>query len=324
MLLMLILSNVSALTCPTYSCKTANQSFSMQQCIYAAGTSYFLSSCQSKIVPYCQPSITNSTCTTSPVQETTGISWPGEACTTDSNCKYGICYQFHCNGQDFAMACTISDQCNPGLYCNPSGTCAFQLEVGKTGCQSDSDCVNNAGCNGGKCISYFSLPAARPIDTCQGNLNLLCVNSICQTSTTGNFCGSLVNSFTGTCKTSSDCVSTMDSALKVTYNSQCLCSYSDGSSYCTQLPGDSQYSDYLKRLKTWLANDIVRQCNTQRRTSSQCINLYFDDSDSLLLMKFYVQDYPMIKNNDQCTQTIFFQEYWQLYRKLNEVQNESI
>ena len=312
---MFFLSTCTGLTCPSFSCKKSTDIFAVQQCIYSGPSYYSLSPCTNPIIPYCNPSLSNTLCTIPPSQSLSGTSWPGEACTQDSTCKYGVCFQSRCNSKSFSATCQVSDECNPGLYCSAKGICEFQLEIGAKGCTADSDCVNSAGCNAATCVQYFSLAPLSAVDVCQNNINLLCSFSTCASSGSGNVCGGTVTSFQNQCSSNSDCVSSVDPASKTTYLSQCVCAYSvASSSYCTLLPGDSAYASYLKGLGVWLSAAEARQCNTKRRMSTQCIQLYSKAANDLLMQRYYVQDYPMIKNNDNCTQAIFNQDYWELYR----------
>jgi hypothetical protein len=321
---MLFIFVAQGLNCPTYSCKLSGQNFNYQQCIYAGQSGYYISECTNGILPYCSPGQSNTTCTPVPAQSQLGVSWPGENCTSDANCAYGVCYNSTCNSLTYNMPCQTSDQCNPGFYCTSSLVCDFQIEVNKTGCNSDTDCVNKAGCNNGMCTEYFTLAPGTSVSSCINNINYLCRFATCNVSDSGPVCGSSVTSYNSTCQTSSDCVSSKDTVLGGTYQSGCLCSYSPGQanqtrSYCTQLPGDPNYSSYLMYLQKWLGTTRARLCNTSRRFSNTCISLHWGSSDStsLVLNQLYITYYPMIKNNDNCTQSVYFQDYWTLANQVS-------
>ena len=315
MLLMFMFIAAEGLSCPNFTC--SGEPHSYQQCIYSSKNSINLTPCTDPIIPYCQPSLSNTLCSTVPPASLFKTSWPGENCTLDLNCVYGVCYQSVCNAQNYGDSCLINDQCNPGLYCN-NKICDFQIEIGQSGCVWDYDCVNGAGCNSGICTQYFSLSPGTQIDSCVGNNNQLCQYLTCANAilnnNTGFFCTSQLNSFTMNCNNDGDCLSNNDPILNTTLNSVCKCSYGNSGSFCTQLPGDYEYSLYISNLTQW-ANDIAnRMCNTVRRFSSQCISLYWDSlsSKNLLLNQLFVMYYPQIKDNQDCTKLIYFQPYWQL------------
>ena len=319
---MFILQATAALNCSSYVCQT-NQNFLTQQCIYAGKGTYYLKTCKSSIVPYCPPIFSNSTCLPTPAKITTGVVWPGEHCKIDSDCKYGVCYQSVCNSKVFGMPCLVNDECNPGLFCSSnSNTCAFQLEAKEKGCTSDYDCVNGAGCNSGICVLYYSLKPTATVDTCINNFNNLCINALCFSIGSFSQCASSVTSYQGTCNVDSDCVSSNDPVVHANFTSTCKCALSNpGASYCTQLPGDNEFSLYIKSMKNWVQLAQIRMCNTVRRFSSQCITNYYSQANILLEYMNYVQSYPMIKNNAACTKKIYYQNYWRLVNE-NSLQNE--
>jgi hypothetical protein len=314
MLLMFLLPFSLSLQCPSYSCKLSSQQFSMQQCIFSNSSSLWLNPCSNPLLSYCPPSSKNSTCLPPPVSNPAAASFPGEPCSQDSDCVAGMCYQSRCNSQTFMGQCTSNADCNPGFYCNQAqSVCLFQLEINQTGCSSDFDCVNGAGCNFNVCVPYLTLLAGSPISQCTGNVNWLCGNLTCA-SFNGSFaCGGIVTRNTETCQKDSDCKSDLDPVLNVNYYSNCLCSYAKSpQTLCSLLPGDNMYQQYMSQMKMWVGNQLIRLCNTERRFSSQCISNYAGNRNQLLLNRYYVQLYPMIDNNEDCTQEIFNQQYWSL------------
>ncbi|CAG9327172.1 unnamed protein product [Blepharisma stoltei] len=330
-----LISYSSALTCPSYSCKTQAYSFQPQQCIYYQSNHYYLNPCQSKVVPFCQPTLglSNITCVNTPKPQLIGISLPGEMCTNDLSCDSGVCDNGICNSLNYLGNCTIHDECNPGLYCS-AGMCIFQLQVGQQGCTSDYMCINSAGCllntNGvGVCKPYYSIAAGTQIPSCTNNVNLLCSSGLCGTKAGVAYCAQSVASSTAlpmACQTNADCVSKADSSLGITFNSVCQCSYSPkGTAYCGLFPGDSAYAQYITSLKAWYTSNYPGLCNTVRRSHPQCIKTYLSaqNANQLILSQNYIASYSQIQQNDNCTQYVYNQNYWQLYREVNNPPHDS-
>lgn len=324
MLLMFLLSLASSLTCKNYYCKLQSEVFYPKQCISLSKSGYSLNPCinysKYSVTPFCQPSSWNSTCAAKPAEATSNIAWPGESCKVDQNCIYGMCIKGICNAQNLGMECSVSDQCNPGLYCK-SNKCAFQIEPDSSGCTSDYDCVNGAGCNFGICKNYFSIsPNNISLSTCDNNQNILCQNIVCGVINNQKLCGGNVISQIGPCQSSSDCVTSVDTDLKITYTSQCACTLGKSAQgLCTLMPGDVNYTTYTNNMKGWVGSNDIRKCNTVRRFNDQCISQNWDDYKVLLFSKYNALLYPEIAENEQCTKEIYNTYYWGLYEELNGV-----
>jgi len=302
-----------AITCPSYTCTSNSINLYKGQCIYASKSTLYLSPCKDSLIPYCSPSASNTTCIPNPQKSEKSTAWPGEKCSKDSTCAYGMCYKSRCNSQNFAMSCNIDDQCNPGLYCNlNTNTCAFLIQPLASGCTKSTDCVISSGCNFGVCIPYFNLTSGKELQTCQNNQNYLCQTQVCGTLNGKNVCGSEVTSFNGTCKSNSDCVSSFNKFLGYTIQSECKCSLEKAAAgYCTKLPGDQEYVDYIDDLKDWINSDEAKMCNTVRRFTDACLMIY-GDGESILQKKMFIELWPQIRNNEDCTKEIFNTKYWDL------------
>lgn len=325
-LLFLLSASNAALNCPKYQCKHDDLGFYLQQCLYFQQQTYYVQPCSSKVVSYCQPTsaFSNITCTQPPKLPFKGIAWPGESCFNDTSCAYGVCDNAICNSANFNNSCSVDDQCNPGLYCF-SGICSFQLQIGQLGCTSDTDCTNNAGClmnsNGvGTCTPYYSIPAGTLIPGCNNNVNTMCESGLCGSKNGQNYCAQSVSSAKAlpySCMQDTDCTSNPDTFLSMTFTSKCQCSYSPtGQSFCGLFPGDAPYQNYINSLKTWFNSTYVLQCNANRRTNPSCIHTYMDTQEAIALNYniSLAQYYPLIQQNDNCTQYVYNQAYWELFR----------
>ena len=310
---MLILASALAITCPSYTCASKSVNLYKGQCIYASKSAYYLSLCKDSLIPYCSPSTFNTSCTPTPKKSEKSSAWPGEKCSKDSNCAYGMCFESRCNSQNFAMSCNIDDQCNPGLYCNLyTYTCAFLIQPLASGCSKSTDCAVSSGCNFGICTRYYSLDSGQEVETCQNNQNSLCSSLTCGSLNGKSVCGSGVTSFNGTCNSNSDCVSSVDKVLGYRLQSECKCSFGkQAAGYCTKLPGDEEYKDYINDLKTWLYSEKAKMCNTVRRFTDECLMIY-GNGLSTLEEKMFIELWPQIKDNEDCTKKIFNTKYWEL------------
>lgn len=282
MIFLLSLLSLVASNCPIYRCKPQNISFEINQCISYNSTfnSYYLNPCSKSL--YC-PQISspgNSTCLlpTAQPQE----SWPGEECSIIVRCAYGECENSKCQGLLKGEACSVTDECSPGLYCAVTQTCSPQITVGNYGCSQDSDCVNNAGCNitdsGGVCVQYFSLAPNSAISNCTNQMNLICQSSVCSEIIDQFRCGEFVKSpgFTPLmCETDNDCLSTVDMTNNIRYQGNCECSYGfRGIKYCGIFPGDPVATSLIQQWNTWYNTESAQFCNSNRRNSFNCVRLY--------------------------------------------------
>lgn len=293
----LIASSFSAMTlssetssCPLYTCKLKDQLFEKNTCVFYTPTvtqpTYYVSTCTSVKTPYCQaPAQTNSTCEQSPPSPSVNA-WPGEKCTLASDCsnhaKHG-CVNSICVGSLSGENCFTNDDCNPGLRCF-NQQCVDQIHVGGTGCTSDYDCVNGAGCNLGTfpadsiCFPYFSINPHLPVGSCSSlNTSMLCNSGLCMEYEGVYECMNTLSSskkIPTQCTVDSDCVSTRDDYfVNGQLEGHCYCGYNPtGTSYCSLFPGDTPVKDNNEYLLDWLRSSQIDSCNTMRRLGSQCMS----------------------------------------------------
>jgi hypothetical protein len=223
-----------AQSCFIYRCNT-KLVLDQGQCAYFEGNSFLLETCDEGY--YCPASAsleTNFTCTPLP-SDTYNSSWPGESCNNDGDCAFGTCLSHVCFGQQELSFCTQHDDCNVGLRCYQN-RCEAQLEIGDAGCETDYDCVNNAGCTSSVCVEYFSLKE-RAFINCNGTepqYTHFCESGNCY----GTVCLAPLehdNSQPQQCYSDSDCVSsTYNEKEGLTYYSSCDCGYNNITSKLTR------------------------------------------------------------------------------------------
>lgn len=300
--------------CEIYRC---NSAFTMTtgQCVYFEGNSFILQACDEGF--YCPAEFgvkTNSTC----VQVSTSAyktAWPGESCNNDGDCAYGTCISHVCFGQQEYSFCSSHDDCNVGMRCNQN-RCVAQLDIGDTGCTTDYDCVNNAGCTGSQCVEYFSLKE-RAFVSCNGTepqYSNFCASGNCY----GTVClAPLEHTYSQPqeCYTDSDCKSlTYESKEGLTYYSSCECAYNKkATSYCSLLSGDDVYLDYLNFLKNWYSSKEVMKCNTARRLAPDCIEDVAGEhtSQKYLYLSLLALNYAQLQDSDHCVRNVYFYNYYE-------------
>jgi hypothetical protein len=114
---------------------------------------------------------------------------------------------------------------------------------------------------------------------------------------------------TNPCTTDSQCDSfpfTFNNAQK-TIGGKCECGLNkDRASYCIPMAGDAQHKDYTSELVKWLTSPNILRCNTDRRYTDDCVQTWYEPIDFYYwyVAETYATDYPKLKNNDSCVQTI--------------------
>ncbi|CAG9316793.1 unnamed protein product [Blepharisma stoltei] len=313
--------------CWSYQCKTNTTTFNSSTCIYpnTLYSTYVLNACTSSSTPYCPPiygTYQNSSCTTIP--DTTAVTnlYPGETCSANSMCASNNCTKAHCVGVSLNGTCTKHDYCGPGLRC-ASGTCKALLNINEVGCTTDYDCVPKAGCNitstGGVCVEYFSLPLSSVISNCtktkQGGYSNLCKSGVCLYTSLFSTKGTCSNAPTSVATTPQQCTSDSQCMGKTetnTYFTSCQCGMNpSGLSYCQPFYGDSPYLNYISSYRTFMWSEALDKCNTVRRFDDNCWKMTVGQNyTNLYVSKYQIENYPQLQNNDACTKTIYFSNYY--------------
>jgi hypothetical protein len=293
----------SAWACSSYTC--GNNTAGV--CSLLVNNTYYLNACSSGY----QCNLASSLCEAIPVE----LSGPGESCKTNSTCTSSYCKSSVCVGASTGQSCQGDISCNPGLYCRES-VCVAQLAIGKSGCASDYQCVNDAFCDGGTCTSYFSIDNYESVDSCLTYANWRCSSGACYNTAQGPACTPALPTFSSPpikCGSASDCISTADPQLGFRYSSNCSCSYTaTPSSYCEVLPGDAVYQGLILNLQSWLSSSSVSKCNTSRRFALTCISDVWSEGESLELQYYWMWTsyFPYVQNSLSCVRSVLATEYW--------------
>jgi hypothetical protein len=321
--------------CHKFGCGASND-FTDKQCIIPdeASDSLKLKVCKSSD-EYC-PSIESFTETAScqPVLPSTipdNSKYPGEYCEEDKDCKTNKCSDKACVGEDEGSECLDNFECKPTLRCGENGTCVKLLEVGSTGCASDYDCVNNAGCNNlaletnGTCVTYYSLKTGDKLGKCESGFNLLCTSLSCKTSSDTGAAGVCVDPDVSTtfpleCDQDSDCVS------KTGGLGTCTCGYNPlAKGYCELFYGDKPWQQVFE-LRRQMVSDTrySEKCHTEARHNDECIKTAKGTKfyNEYTVANQFAMSYPKIYGNDNCAKYIYNQDYWEAYRYIEDLEDD--
>jgi hypothetical protein len=307
--------------CSSFSCASISGGLLTQTCIYQEGSTYDLSICSDEYYYYCPPNLNNTVCTLPPTVSDINISYPGEPCTYDRNCLNSVCNSGTCQGVGLNAQCVDSSQCSPGFYCN--NTCKNLAELDYS-ClnqykqNDDSLCQYKLACHNGLCTKLSSLPSGTVVETCNNNINLMCVSSYCITNSSNiNICVDKTQT-NGTvpkqCTYNGDCLVGSGNMI---YSTICSCGYNPyANSYCGLASGDEDFVNLVSLMNQWLTSTNVTKCNTKRRLEPACINKYASQNLAINLTYFYQNyiNYPNIQENDQCIKTIYTSDYWNAYQ----------
>jgi hypothetical protein len=87
-----------------------------------------------------------------------GNLYPGERCTSNSQCMSGKCDTCRntCNGNFANEPCASNDECDVGLYCDLSSKCKPWKEISEE-CGDGVECASYLVCNNKKCVLPGSL-----------------------------------------------------------------------------------------------------------------------------------------------------------------------
>ena len=266
-----------------------------------------------------------------------------DPCGSSNQCKGSLtCDNGACNGFDEGDDCQYDYECNPGTYCKSTTfKCAKQLAIGDSGCEWDTDCVNNAVCKhgsasrldgsdllNGKCIAIHSLQDGEDPGMCGtvhfggfGHINAGCANFACATVDViqnRHICLPLWTTKTqGACVNHSDCAATSTyktNTFSYTEEDACKCgANTNGTAYCKQHIGDAvskPLTDLIK--KTEASPKLLTQCNTHARFSLNCKRrvLSNDDFNAFVTAKLNEQNYANIYNTEDCLIQVYAYKYW--------------
>lgn len=323
-LFLLLKFAVSSNTCPSYECKAQNQVFDDYTCSYydIDDTSYFLSSCSSETFSQCLlKSNTNSSCTQPSFKPTP--KWPGESCNNRDNslvCYIGECVDDICQGSLLGERCPNTNYCNPGHFCSLDKVCVKQFANGDKGCTDEYECENGLGCDGGVCRKYLSVKPNEEISECINSSNLLCESSFCYSNSTTfkNYCLDFLTKLPDNplkCETDDQCKSEVDPASGTYINPGCQCGLNpDRKKFCGLLPGDIEFRDYLKQLKSWFDSKEIKGCNSNRRFHESCISDNWEYKKALKLSYHQetIANYAKIQMNDYCVESMILAKYYDI------------
>ena len=291
-------------TCSPYKCAPADYKMPSSYCSVSYNRTFFLSPCSSNEV--CD--LDTGKCLKKP-QDQVYLKYPGEKCDKNVDCVYQVCANSTCKGLEQGQMCLSHEQCGPGMRCHED-KCQKQLDVTSSGCFSDYDCINSAGCNQGLnsivgvCVGYFTVPIGQIVSDCITGTSYLCKTAECEPFSLLGSYGKCKLSITSSrpiptlCSNSTEC-SGSDGIKKL--NSMCVCGYNPaGQGYCEVFKGDLPGLQFFATWQKALISSLG-VCNTMRRFSQDCLRSIGKYAEVLrATWNFYY--FPLVQNNDECTQ----------------------
>eukprot|EP00361_Fabrea_salina_P001189 CAMPEP_0202428950 /NCGR_PEP_ID=MMETSP1345-20130828/2835_1 /ASSEMBLY_ACC=CAM_ASM_000843 /TAXON_ID=342563 /ORGANISM="Fabrea Fabrea salina" /LENGTH=801 /DNA_ID=CAMNT_0049040067 /DNA_START=230 /DNA_END=2632 /DNA_ORIENTATION=+ len=252
-------------------------------------------------------------------QEPKNQAYPGEICTSDSECVYGNCVLGKCEGKAKFDKCSKSEECNVGLYCR-QGICNSLRRADET-CSNDYDCVPNTFCllnsGSGTCKPYFSMKLNQEVPCPKSGFSYYCETGTCfnpGNSTTG-YCAKAPTSksFAKECLISDDCSASNEDGEN--FPGECMCGFnSEGQSYCAAHAADEPGVKYLDYAKQFMTGDHIKTCQTTRRYSKNCLVVVavLSGKEHFTYYNAFLNftSYPLYIGNDDCTKETFTSEYW--------------
>ncbi len=250
--------------------------------------------------------------------------YPGGACSSNSDCIFGVCTNTTCTGIEDGQTC--SDQnCNFNRACysltvNATKTCNPLRKIDEP-CTDDYECPFNNGCFQGYCKAYFSFMDDTDVSKkTKSNIYSFCSSGYdlkgnCITMRNLDENGKPTDEFVK-CSNSKECTYILpNNTVRVENNSCENCGKSkDGFIYCPVYSGKS-YSRYVNFVKKTLSDpNYASKCNTIEREG--VCNYHKKNSDNFKELIETFSTYEIRKsfsqefaNADDCIIQIFNQNF---------------
>ena len=294
--------------CPQYSC--VNSTLPSGQCV-----NYYQNIVSSQFFTQVELYTCNSssTCQSSPVANSSCVAnasrllYPGEHCSSSSECLSGRCSKALCLGSAVYEACNTTADCAPGFYCGPGDTCIY---AGRTGwpCSAAILCDTGYLCDAGACVGQYSLGIEKTTSVvntvgyapaCRSGFAELGLGGLyyCSAAPVSGGSGGVM------CTPGSMCYD-----LSKTYAKPCTCGL-NGYGYCPSFEGDK----YLQNAISNFMNISEVSCNGALGVSPGCFG---KDLNSLLRFYYYrtnltsYESLPYIQNSSTCLRQGFMGQYF--------------
>jgi len=281
----LVLACSAQLSCTKITCgsNTAPTCYS-----YTAATDSAVSSkCSSGY--YCPFNYANTIisyqCEAEPTPVVTYNAVPGQSCNSTNMCVTGTtCTNGYCVGLSLNAQCSLTVQCNPGLYCRfvtpTSNTCQNLVASGAT-CGSLDTCTYGNECHLGKCTPMFSIASGAAVEYALCNsqgYSAMCRYGECyDVNTTYSICINAIKNLDSYDTECTTCEGEADTAgnsySRVAY---CQCGLG-GKSYCPGFGGDTYGSKSFELARKYYLSSDVSKCNIHAGLS--CMSDHWDSED---------------------------------------------
>ena len=212
--------------------------------------------------------------------------YPGDQCTSNSDCATNLCDNNICQGKKEGDDCDYHDKCSIGLTCI-NKVCQPQRKEGEE-CGVDQNCQNDYGCTiYGKCVKYFSLKlgewGVNPLlcETMTMDVDGYCAETKLQQETLE--CG----------EEQEDCeYEVYDGKMKFTQKEKCQCTRGNNDKRYCHYGSKSEMSDELINL----IKDVF-----WRNRKLHTMNRFRIDSYETERRINFLNQYPMYVDADECS-----------------------
>ncbi|OMJ68877.1 hypothetical protein SteCoe_33547 [Stentor coeruleus] len=335
-LVVAFIASSQSIICPKFQCGSSFPN--SNQCIYFDSTNKatYISSCSKGT--YCPPTNqANSTCQTvnpKPISR----SYPGEKCSSNTNCITGVCSKDVCSGiarnQNCSLNITNNALCEPGNYCDLtlSNPVCTELKSNLAFCTAGDQCIYGAGCyNNTYCLLYGSIQNYQIIAKSE------CTNAIgyspyCQSGQCYNFVNGTsicIEAFESPyfdspfqCYENSACVSNINIKTGAAIQGACNCAKNtEGSAFCAQFVGDYYFSRAIELWEKWEKSGNPSKCNIDAAYTPGCLMSYYKSNDAyeILYYNYLATNYPTYVGADNCTLNVYFSDYLFLVEEYNPI-----
>lgn len=299
---------------------------------YIEGTNEFaIKSCvASSQYPYCNYNQieanqwNNVTCGTNPSPD---LLYPGEPCTSNTQCISQSCLGGKCKGVPVGGFCSDSSDCVVGAYCyavNLKFICVPLIPIGSGPCGTEYDCVPQAGCNAtrenfpGECVAYFSVQNNDVVPCPLSGFNNLCKSGACYNNGVDDrgYCvdaPKTLPTFPSSCQTSNDCIGF--NSAKQMFVGSCECGFNnEGTKYCAPFTGDRPGLTYLEQIIPIMTSKAMSVCQTTRRYYSDCLDVVAQNlglnANNYYSSLMNFTNYVRYIGNDECVKKVINNDFW--------------
>lgn len=310
--------------CPVYTETNYTEGWTANMCIFATDDIYYsnlMTTFQAKpsvcgTSQYCNAIVT--TAATSSYCTPIAVRYPGDNCTVGTQCSSNNCTNNICTGAAFNQTCRVLSDCNPGYYCNTTGSvCIAAVPQGGV-CSSSLYCQANLTCNLGICIPFYSVKLNGPVEAVSGEhgFSLACTTgfAVYNSTTKNTTCKTAPKSKSVNAKCTPGQLCKDSSGV---YSKMCQCG-TNGVAYCPTFEGDSAATkmiSYHKKIIAYQSN-----CNTvviDQWCYNKSSTIYKYYNNYVAYQNEYENAPLLVDSRDSFIGNLYFSVYWAAYDQID-------